>query len=136
MTEPKDDKSKNIKYEDEEGRTLRRIIPQAVVVVPTVDRLMNDALSIIGSELACYKSKASKGIRLELKEANAVQGYIETLIKLNRETREAARMHDLSNLSDEELSKLAHEVLNRDIKPKVLNAESKNVERSKDQKEE
>jgi ribosome-binding ATPase YchF (GTP1/OBG family) len=118
----------------DEDKPTRRIVDQKpVIVVPTVDRLMNDALSIIGSELAAYKSKTQKGMRLDAKEARSVQNYMDALVKLNREMREAARMHDLSNLSDEELSKLAHEVLNRDVKPKVITS---NRSQSKDDQDE
>ena len=127
MNEPK--KELNHKPSTEVDPARRKLVP--TIVVPTVDRLMNDALSIIGSELAAYRHKTSKGMRLELKEAKNVQGYMDALVKLNREMREAARMHDLSNLTDEELAKLASEVLSRDIKPKVLSAN-----RSKDDENE
>lgn len=93
------------------------------VVVPKLDMLLNDATAIIGAELSRYLSKTSRGITLDLKEARAVQGYMETLVKLSRESREAARAHDLSNLNDDELAQLAQQVLGKELKPKVINSE-------------
>jgi len=122
MTEKKDTKRRLIKPQKTE----------VVQVVPGVDALMNDALSIISSELSKYKSKSVRGITLDLKEARVVQGYIESLAKLKKEEREAARQHDLSNLTDEELAQLAGEVLGKHVKPKVINTEDKKVEPPKD----
>ena len=87
-----------------------------ITVVPTLDGLMNDALSIIGAELGQYKSKTKRGITLDLKEARAVQGYMETLVKLSRENREQARSEALEGLSDADLAQLADEVLQKDSK--------------------
>ena len=78
-----------------------------VVVIPTIERLLEDALSIIGCELAQYKSKSRRGITLDLKEARIVQGYVDSLTKAQKESREQARAHDLSDLSNEELLQLA-----------------------------
>ncbi len=78
-----------------------------VTVVPQLDALMNDALSIIGAELAQYRSKTKRGVTLDLKEARAVQGYLDTMVKLSKEHREAARAADLADLTDEELLQLA-----------------------------
>lgn len=114
MTEKKDTKRKLIRPQ----RT------EIIEVVPTVDTLMNDALGIIGSELARYKAKSHRGVTLDLKEARVVQGYIESLTRLKKEEREAARAHDLGNLSDEELAQLAAEVLGKKLTPKVVHAQS------------
>ncbi len=78
-----------------------------VVVVPTIERLLEDALSIIGCELAQYKTKSKRGVTLDLKEARIVQGYVDSLTKAQKESREQARAHDLSDLSNEELLQLA-----------------------------
>ena len=77
----------------------------------STDLLLNDAKLIIASELARYRSKAVRGISLDLKEARVVQGYLAELTKLSREEREDARAQDLSNLSDEELLQMAKQVL-------------------------
>jgi hypothetical protein len=80
-------------------------------VIPAVDILVNDAKAIICSELARYRTKSERGVTLDLKEARVIQGYLETLIKLQREEREQARSDDLSNLTNEELLELASKVL-------------------------
>lgn len=92
-----------------------------VTVVPTLDALMNDAMSIIGAELTRYKQKSNRGVTLDLKESRAVQGYMETLVKLSRESREQARADDLSQLTDEELLQLASQVVKGQLpSPKKL----------------
>ncbi len=98
----------------------RRIVqPQEdaadVVVVPQVDRLVSDALAIIGSELAYYRAKTKRGVRLDTKEARIVRDYTEALIKLSKESREAARAEDLSNLTDAELLQLAERLTKKEI---------------------
>jgi hypothetical protein len=106
----------------EDKKPTRRIvlpkkkeIREPAQLVPTLEGLMSDAMSIIGSELSRYKQKTSRGVTLDLKEARAVQSYMEALVKLSREDRERARAEDLTNLSDDELKDLAKEVLRLDL---------------------
>jgi len=89
------------------GRPSSKIIE----VYNNTDVLVNDARQIIASQLSMYRTKCSKQLTLDLKEARVVQGYLEVLIKLQREEREAARSDDLSNLSNDELLLLAQKVL-------------------------
>lgn len=97
----------------DESKPKRTLIikPQATVVVPTIDALMNDALAIIGNELAFYRLKTQRGSTLMLKEAKAVRDYVNALISLTKENREIARLNDLSDLSDQELIDLASELV-------------------------
>lgn len=88
-------------------------------IIPAVDLLLHDAKSIVAAELAQYRSKVSRGNTLDLKEARVVTNYLDTLIRLQKEEREAARAEDLSNLSDEELLDLAAKVLGS-TKPKLI----------------
>ena len=79
-----------------------------------LENLVNDALSIIRNELSVYRSKTDKGITLDLKEARAIQGYMDSLVKMSRESREAAeqqRVELLEQLSDDELLELAKKQL-------------------------
>ena len=48
---------------------------------------------------------------LDPKEARIVQGYLESLVKIQREEREIADAQDLSAMSDVELLRLAKRVL-------------------------
>ena len=48
---------------------------------------------------------------LDPKEARIVQGYLESLVKIQREEREIADAQDLSSMSDVELLRLAKRVL-------------------------
>ena len=80
-------------------------------IVPATELLLHDAKAIIGAELAHYRSKAVRGVTLDPKEARIVQGYLESLVKIQREEREIADTQDLSTLSDVELLRLAKKVL-------------------------
>ena len=77
------------------------------ILVPALETLVTDAVSIIGSELARYRLKTSRGVSLDVKEARVVRDYVEALCKLTKEAREQARAEDLSNLTNEELLQLA-----------------------------
>ena len=101
----------------------RVIIPKTETSITSIstsiDLLLHDAKSIIAAELSKYRSKVQRNVQLDLKEARVVQGYLETLIKLQREERDQARSEDLSNLTDAELFDLAAKVLGA-TKPKLL----------------
>ena len=86
-----------------------------VTVLPSLSALLDDAKSIIGAELAQYRHKVKRGVTLDLKEARAVQGYMETLVKLSKEERENTRSEDLSSLSNEELLQLATELTRKKL---------------------
>lgn len=103
--------------------TKKLIIPKRnekqITVVNDTENLLNDAKMIIAAELARYRGKAMKGVSLDLKEARVVQGYLDSLTKLQKEEREQARSQDLSNLNDDELMQLAQQVLGSS-KPKLI----------------
>lgn len=88
----------------------------------STDVLIADAKMIVAAELACYRQKVSGGIMLGLKEARVVQGYLESLTKLQREEREQSRATDLSNLSNEELITLMSKLV-LEPSPKLPNDE-------------
>ncbi len=90
-----------------------------ISVINDTENLLNDAKMIIAAELARYRGKAMKGVSLDLKEARVVQGYLDSLTKLQKEEREHARAQDLSNLNDEELMQIAQQVLGS-TKPKLI----------------
>ena len=98
-------------------------------IIPATELLLHDAKAIIGAELAHYRSKAVRGVTLDPKEARIVQGYLESLVKIQREEREIADSQDLSTLSDVELLRLAKRVLETNNKKTI----SKN-ERSEDER--
>ena len=80
-------------------------------IIPATELLLHDAKAIIGAELAHYRSKEVRGVTLDPKEARIVQGYLESLVKIQREEREIADAQDLSAMSDVELLRLAKRVL-------------------------
>ena len=96
-------------------------------IIPATELLLHDAKAIIGAELAHYRSKAVRGVTLDPKEARIVQGYLESLVKIQREEREIAETQDLSALSDSELMHLAKRVLeNNNKQTKDMNERSDN----------
>ena len=103
----------------DDKKTKRIILPpkkktvtlETSSIIPATELLLHDAKAIIGAELAHYRSKAVRGVTLDPKEARIVQGYLESLVKIQREEREIAETQDLSALSDSELMHLAKKVL-------------------------
>jgi len=106
----------------------RRVSLETSSIIPATELLLHDAKAIIGAELAHYRSKAVRGVTLDPKEARIVQGYLESLVKIQREEREVSETQDLSNLSDTELLHLAKRVLaaNNNKETKSINERSDN----------
>ena len=105
----------------------RQVSLETSSIIPATELLLHDAKAIIGAELAHYRSKAVRGVTLDPKEARIVQGYLESLVKIQREEREIAETQDLSALSDTELMHLAKRVLeNNNKQTKDINERSKN----------
>ena len=108
-------------------RKKRTVTLEPSSVIPATELLLHDAKAIIGAELAHYRSKAVRGVTLDPKEARIVQGYLESLVKIQREEREIAETQDLSALSDSELMHLAKRVLeNNNKQTKDMNERSDN----------
>jgi len=84
-----------------------RPVQAELMLEPTVETLIKDALSIISSEISNYKKKIERpGTKLELSESRVVQGYLKSLVELSKEVREREANQDLANVSDDELVKL------------------------------
>jgi hypothetical protein len=112
---------------DDKKRKVIIVEKRAVAAPVNLEVLINDALSIIGNELAFYNQKTKKGMTLQLKEAKAVQGYMDSLVKMSREAREAAdqeRTQKLAKLSDAELFKIAQEQLKSGAIENTINDDS------------
>ena len=108
-------------------RKKRTVTLETSSVIPATELLLHDAKAIIGAELAHYRSKAVRGVTLDPKEARIVQGYLESLVKIQREEREIAETQDLSALSESELMHLAKRVLeNNNKQTKDMNERSDN----------
>ena len=105
----------------------RSVTLESSSIIPATELLLHDAKAIIGAELAHYRSKAVRGVTLDPKEARIVQGYLESLVKIQKEEREIAETQDLSSLSDTELMHLAKRVLeNNNKQTKDINERSNN----------
>lgn len=95
-------------------RPKRTIVPSNIKVskAPALVTLINDALSIIGSELAYYSKKTRNGATLDLKEARAVTSYMDSLLKMSKEARESQKPDQLEHLTDEQLLQIANASVN------------------------
>lgn len=81
--------------------------PSELSLMPGAEHLLEDALSIIQTEILQYKFKTQKSnVRLNPSEARIVQGYIKALTDILKEKREREEEEDFSSLSDEELLNL------------------------------
>ena len=109
----------------------RQVSLETSSIIPATELLLHDAKAIIGAELAHYRSKAVRGVTLDPKEARIVQGYLESLVKIQREEREIADTQDLSTLSDVELLHLAKRVLEVNNKDTINKNERSNNERKR-----
>lgn len=78
-----------------------------VLVWPSVDALMADALQVVQLEITKFKTKVVQGRSLDSREAKTLQGYIKSLVELSREDRERLKNEDLSQLTTEELLALS-----------------------------
>lgn len=81
-----------------------------VVLEPVVPTLLQDALSILGSEITRLKLKTNKNEPLKHEEAKVLQGYIRSLVELAKEQRERDDSSDLANLSDAQLLELVDQL--------------------------
>ena len=109
----------------------RRVSLESSSIIPATELLLHDAKAIIGAELAHYRSKAVRGVTLDPKEARIVQGYLESLVKIQREEREMSEAQDLSTLSDSELMRLAKRVLENNNKDTISKKEKGAIDESK-----
>ena len=86
----------------------RKILPSkrgnvsGVTVVPAVEALTSDAKAIIGQQLALLRAKSDKGVTLSDKETRQITSYLDSLVRLLREEREAAKQEDLQGYTMEE----------------------------------
>lgn len=104
----------------EQERAPKRIIPMNapqhrihdanIVVTPSISTLLEDALSVISSEILRFKHKSGQGKALDLAESRVLQGYIKSLTELAKESREREDDMDLANATDEELLKLVEQM--------------------------
>jgi hypothetical protein len=77
-----------------------------VVDRPDPEQLFTDALTVLANELSRFRGKTMSGRSLELKEARVFQGYLKSLVEMQKELRELNKEEDYSSFTDEELLKL------------------------------
>lgn len=109
--------------EDKKKREPRRLIPEreagiimprkrgatGSILIPSVPDLLDDGLSILATEITNYKMLARQR-RLDSKEARILQGYLQALVSMSKESREHDDDRDLANMTDEELIDLVETI--------------------------
>lgn len=96
--------SKGRKIIPQRKNTPKKIDPSSVVLLPSVENMLSDALSVIGNELARLRSKSERTVgSLTPPEAKVLQGYVRSLVELSKESREREKEDDLSEISDHEI---------------------------------
>ena len=83
----------------------------ASIVMPSVEHMLSDALRIMSNEIAKLTSKSNQGRTLDSNENRVLQGYVKSLVEINKEIREQSKKDDLSNLSNEEIIELLKSLL-------------------------
>ena len=82
----------------------RRIVQSNnLVVQPSVESLIADALNVIQQEITKFSYKVNKGQTLAPGEARIFQGYIKSLTDMAKESREAAKHEDLGDMTNDEI---------------------------------
>lgn len=83
--------------------------------IAKTSRILEDAISIISQQVDQFRIKSARGDKLAQDEAYLLNSYIKSLVGLSKEEREREKaekeLHDLSNLSDQELLELAQQKL-------------------------
>jgi len=106
---------------EEQGRdlTTTESNPFEVKVIQSVETVMDDALSIIASEVSAMKRKSTKakGSGLSTMEVNALQKLIRSATELSKEMRERQKGEDYTDMSTEQLIEALRRS-ERDIKNK------------------
>lgn len=87
----------------EKTSAIKRLDAGNILLVPSVDNLLGDILSIMEIEIVRFRTKVRQGKALELKEARILQGYAKSLVELSKEARERDKAQDWEGMSDEQL---------------------------------
>lgn len=77
-------------------------------LVPTVENVMNDAISILAKEVAELKNRLNRpGVAMSAEESTKLSKIVKSLVDISREERARESVDDLSNLTNEQLIELA-----------------------------
>lgn len=88
----------------------QQALQSQVSLVPDAPTLIDDALSVIATEIVKFKAKVGTGKSLDLGEARVLQGYIRSLVELCREQREREDSMDLASKTDAEIVALVEKL--------------------------
>lgn len=97
---------------------LRKGVPADQVEttsIPAIQRIMDDAVSIISEQVKRLHIKSYQGIALDANESNILQKYIQMVVSIQRELREAEKdgeaLKKLKSMSDAELLEYAQSLI-------------------------
>lgn len=77
-------------------------------LVPTIENVMNDAISLLAKEVAEMQSKYTRpGMSMDIRDATKLSKYVKALVELSREERAREQADDLSKMSNDQLIEMA-----------------------------
>lgn len=77
-------------------------------LVPTVENVMNDAISLLAKEVAEMQQRYSRpGVPMDIRDAAKLSKFVKSLIEISREERAREAADDLSKMSNEQLMEMA-----------------------------
>lgn len=82
------------------------------------ETLLQDALSILASEITILKKQSNAGKGLDLAQARVLTGYIKSLTDILKEQRERDSDMDLASMTDSELLQLVETLRKNKEQPK------------------
>lgn len=94
----------------------------ALILPPNTETMLNDALKIMSNEISKMSAKSNRGASLDNNEHRVLQGYVKSLVEINKELREMSKKDDLSALTNEELVELLKALLPESEAAKLVKA--------------
>lgn len=97
------------------SRPKQQIVRSGSSLFSPAQVILADALDTVGTEIVRLNQRA-KQAALNPNEARTLQGYIKSLIDINREQRENDKGNDAADMTDEELMAIAEQLLKENKK--------------------
>lgn len=77
-------------------------------LVPTVENVMNDAISLLAKEVAEMQQRYNRpGMSMNISDATKLSKFVKSLIEISREERAREAADDLSKMTNEQLMEMA-----------------------------
>lgn len=95
---------------DTKPKAIVKVEVSDTLLVPDIQCAFSNAIGVIAKEIMRLHSKVNRGVSLDFHESKSLREYVASLVAISKEAREAAKTSDLSQLSNEDLLKLAQSI--------------------------